>query len=74
MIWTSIVGTKKAKFSATWILSTSELKNLLKEVIVIVNEGKMQMIIDKEYQLKDISQAHIYVEKGHKKGNVIISI
>lgn len=74
MLWTGNSKGKRAKFAATGLMSPLELKQLLQELLGIIEAGKMKIIVGKQYALAEAPEAHRYVDTGHKMGNVVLNL
>jgi NADPH:quinone reductase-like Zn-dependent oxidoreductase len=74
MIWTSRTGRKKAKFSATGLRPVEDLRGLLKELESLYKKAKLKTVIDRRYTLEQAAEAHRYIDTGHKRGNVVLTI
>ena len=72
ILWSSLIGQKRAMFAAVGLEKPQRLRAMLRELITLIGQGRLTPPLERIYPLADLIEAHAYVETGHKRGNVVV--
>jgi NADPH:quinone reductase-like Zn-dependent oxidoreductase len=67
--WASLTSHKKVIGS-----TVGEAREQLLAVKELVEAGALKSVIDRQYPFEQLREAHAYVDRGHKRGNVVITL
>ncbi len=73
-MWTSKLGNVKAMLALTGLRPAAERLKDLAFITELLDAGALKAVIDRSYSLEQIVDAHRYLEAGHKRGSVVITI
>jgi NADPH:quinone reductase-like Zn-dependent oxidoreductase len=68
-LWGRLTTGKKFVFG-----SAGEGVEILQQLAELAEQGKFRPIIDRTYPLERAADAHAYVDAGHKRGNVVLTV
>jgi hypothetical protein len=74
MLQTLVAGGKKVRFAAAGLMRPRKKRKNLVLFTELAKAGEFRAVIDRRDPLQRIAQAHRYVGKGHKKGNVVTTV
>lgn len=70
-------GKRALAENGSYLSVRSSTKEKTEDLLVLrdlMEAGEVKGVIDRRYSLEQIPEAHRYVEKGHKRGNVVVTV
>mgnify|MGYP001250921461 CR=1 FL=1 len=68
-LWTKMTSDKRVVMG-----DSGDTPERLRQLVALIEAGKVRPLIDRTYALPEVAQAHRYVEQGHKQGNVVLTV
>ncbi|MFS8098163.1 NAD(P)-dependent alcohol dehydrogenase [Lentzea alba] len=68
-LWTALRGGKRVVVG----MSVNK-RTTLPAISSLIESGQLRVVIDRTYPLTEIAEAHRYVDAGHKRGNVVVTV
>ena len=67
-----IFNSKQFKFAATGMEKLPQIKKLMRMVVKTIESGDLKTVIDRQFPLSKVGEAHRLIDTGHKRGNLVI--
>ena len=74
MAWTAWFGTHRAMVAFTGLRDPAAKRADLSHLAGLADAGALVPVVDACYPLADITDAYRHVDRGHKRGNVIVTM
>ena len=72
MLKSRLVGGRRALFTAVGLQPPDILRASLDRLLEMMEAGTVSPVLDRIYPLADLIEAHLHMETGHKRGNVVV--